>query len=96
MKTKWIIGVHNSCADVIEFYTAEGNKRDIKREMIEIIRHSRWLAGVEDYDHGTQYMTEIKDNHDGSLYGYADLNYYHVDVSAKKIKDMKNWEVNYG
>ena len=89
MKTIWVIGVHNSAADEIEFYTAEGSKRDVKREMMRIIYDIRSNAEVPyDHDHGTEYMSEIETLNNGSLYGYIDFDWSHTDVTARKFVDI--------
>ena len=81
----WIIGVHNSEYDGVEFYKFRGTVDQVKRKLIDMIQEDK--KDQEDiYEGGYDCMEDIEHTDgDKELFGCACYIDHHVDFTARKL-----------
>ena len=87
MKEQWIIGVCNTGYDGVDLYGFFGTEDEMKAELVKMVQSDR----LEDdtYEYGTKSVDEVEVRYKGTeLYAYGDYYNYHIDYSAKRLKDI--------
>lgn len=86
MKEQWIIGVCNTDSDGVDLIGFFGTIEEIKVKLVEMVQ----LDSLEDeMDYGTESVEEVDVSWDGKeLYAYGCYSDYHIDYSAKRLKDI--------
>jgi hypothetical protein len=87
MKEQWIIGVCNTDCDGVDLIGFYGTEDEVKAKLVEMVQSDR----LEDdgYEYGTESVGEVDDRYYGAeLYAYGCYYDYHIDYSAKRLKDI--------
>ena len=89
MKEQWIIGVCNTDCDGVDLFTFCGTEEEMKEKLVEMVRYDK--ENDDSYDFGTESSDEIRTvckGGDLELYAYGNYCNYHIDYTAKRLKDI--------
>jgi hypothetical protein len=87
MKHQWIVGVCNTDSDGVDLIGFYGTEDEMKAKLVEMVQEFR----LEDdsYEYGTETVDEVDVRWNGTeLYAYGCYSDYHIDYSAKRLKDI--------
>lgn len=77
----WTIGVCCTDSDGVSLYHVRGTKSQVKRFMIGLIKDEK-KESKDQWDHGTEKVSEIDECTKTELYAYNCFSSYHTDYSA--------------
>lgn len=85
MKDQWIIGICSSAVDGVCLIGFCGTEDEIRSELVKLVQEDK--GNDDTYDHGTETPDEVA-YYGGEMYAYGSYLDYHIDYTAKKLKDI--------
>lgn len=87
MKEQWIIGICNTEGDGVDLVGFYGTEDEMKAELVGMVHSDS--EEDDSYEYGTEDVNEVSIRYGGTeLYAYGCYSDYHIDYSAKRLKDI--------
>ena len=88
MKEQWIIGICNTNGDGVDLIGFYGTEEETKAKLVDLVQ-SDARENDDGYEYGTESVDEVAVRYQNTeLYAYGCYYDYHIDYSAKKLKDI--------
>jgi hypothetical protein len=86
-KRKWIIALSGSEWDDVAVYSFEGTTYQAKRVLANIVKEDK---KENNFDYGSEKISEIKERQDGSLYAGSTFSDCHTDYTATPVDQIED------